>query len=79
MEPYVNDKYPTSERHEIIGLILDFIEELSAKVSRLMDQIGNFKLLEVLEDDAAFVEYVSPTYTLDDLRKIERARLIRDQ
>lgn len=77
--PMMNDKHPNSEHAEVLNLIIDFIDELAAKVSRLMDQIGDFKLLEVLEDDAAFVEYTPPHYTLDDLRKIERSRLIRNQ
>jgi hypothetical protein len=56
IEPMMNDRLPPSIQSELSSVIANVVEDLSHSTSHFVDQLGDFHLVEVLDDDLAVVE-----------------------
>jgi hypothetical protein len=63
-EPMMNDRLPESIQSELASIIHDVVEDLSHSTSHFVDQLGDFQLVEVFDDDSAIVE-ITPRTTGD--------------
>jgi hypothetical protein len=56
IEPMMNDRLPESIQAELSSILTNVVEDLSHSTSHFVDQLGDFHLVEVLDDDLAVVE-----------------------